>query len=67
MGWRVGYIAYPNYDGKHAILNEFVKVQDTVAVCSMQLSQELALECLNLGMDWAQSLIQALESIYYFF
>ena len=30
MGWRVGYLAYPDYDGMDTIGKELLKVQDTV-------------------------------------
>lgn len=30
MGWRVGYIAYPDYEGDNALGLQLLKVQDTV-------------------------------------
>lgn len=36
MGWRVGYIAYPE-DGSGALAAQLLKVQDTIPVCGAQL------------------------------
>lgn len=36
MGWRVGYVAYPE-DGSGALASELLKVQDTIPVCGTQL------------------------------
>jgi hypothetical protein len=30
MGWRVGYLAYPDFEGDDALGRELLKVQDTV-------------------------------------
>ena len=44
MGWRVGYIAYP---ANEELGLQLLKVQDTVAICTNQLAQNLALEMLT--------------------
>ncbi len=38
MGWRVGYIAYPDADGKDTLGQELLKVQDTIPICPTQVS-----------------------------
>lgn len=36
MGWRMGYIAYPE-DGSGAVAEQLLKVQDTIPVCPTQI------------------------------
>ncbi|EFJ50455.1 aspartate aminotransferase [Volvox carteri f. nagariensis] len=47
MGWRVGYIAIPDYD--HHNKDVEGEVQDAVCICAPQPSQLLALEALGPG------------------
>ena len=48
-GWRVGYMAYPNYDVRDYLGLQLVKVQDTVVIHAAILSQKLALATLRHG------------------
>jgi aspartate/methionine/tyrosine aminotransferase len=67
MGWRVGYLALPPGD----LLDEVVKLQDTVAICATQLSQTVALAALEgdgspgeapeaFGADYVRAQVRAL-------
>lgn len=45
MGWRMGYIAYPE-DGQGTVANQLLKVQDTIPVCGVQIRCEhVCLQC----------------------
>jgi len=60
MGWRVGYIAYPE-DGSGKIASELLKVQDTIPICVVQISQQAALGALEAGSTWVSQQVQGLE------
>lgn len=60
MGWRVGYIAYPDFDGSDALGQEILKVQDTIPICATQLSQHIALEALQSGGQYVKQEIQSI-------
>lgn len=49
MGWRVGYMAYPDVDGRDSLGAQITKVQDTIPICAPQLSQHVALAALQHG------------------
>lgn len=61
MGWRVGYIAYPNFDGSDYLGLQLVKVQDTVPIHSAHMSQKVALGALAAGRPWLASQIASLK------
>lgn len=61
MGWRVGYLAYPKFNGDTTLESELVKVQDTVVICASQIGQHLALACLAIGRKWVDDLVLTLE------
>lgn len=61
MGWRVGYIAYPNFDGSDYLGLQLVKVQDTVPIHSAHMSQKVALGALAAGKPWVASQMASLE------
>ncbi|KAJ3694171.1 hypothetical protein LUZ60_009651 [Juncus effusus] len=58
MGWRVGYIAYPNQVPQFAEL--LLKVQDNIPICASILSQKLALLSLHSGPNYIKPLVQTL-------
>ncbi len=60
MGWRVGYIAYPE-DGSGYIASELLKVQDTIPICVVQISQQAALGALEAGSAWVSEQVAGLE------
>ncbi|KAF5832654.1 putative aspartate aminotransferase [Dunaliella salina] len=49
MGWRCGYIAYPDFDWSDRLGKEFIKCQDTVCICANQLGQRAALKALEMS------------------
>ncbi|MHA2187175.1 MAG: pyridoxal phosphate-dependent aminotransferase [Candidatus Thorarchaeota archaeon] len=55
-GWRVGYVA-----GSKIFMDEFLKVQDTLAICAPTAGQMLALEILKNGLDAVDEEIQRLS------
>ncbi|KAG8053218.1 hypothetical protein GUJ93_ZPchr0001g30873 [Zizania palustris] len=58
MGWRVGYIAYPNEaDGLHA---QLLKVQDNIPICASIIGQHLALYSLEAGPEWIRERVRGL-------
>ncbi|XP_074570621.1 aromatic aminotransferase ISS1-like isoform X2 [Curcuma longa] len=58
MGWRVGYIAYPEaVDGFAA---QLLKVQDNIPICASIISQHLALRSLEVGPEWVRERVQNL-------
>ncbi len=54
-GWRVGFVV-----GSPALVNEFLKVQDTLTICAPTPGQILALEILKHGMNEVDSEIERL-------
>ncbi|KAK9809123.1 hypothetical protein WJX72_009699 [[Myrmecia] bisecta] len=62
MGWRVGYIAYPDTDGQDFLGLQMVKVQDTVPICASLLSQHVALGALKLGRQWVLDNVATIRS-----
>jgi aspartate/methionine/tyrosine aminotransferase len=61
MGWRVGYIAYPNFDGADYLGLQLVKVQDTVPIHSAHMSQKVAIGALSHGRQWVASQLPSLR------
>ncbi|KAI3437662.1 hypothetical protein D9Q98_000112 [Chlorella vulgaris] len=57
MGWRMGYIAYPE---TAAIGEELLKVQDTIPVCATQISQYVALGAVEAGREWVTEQVEGL-------
>jgi len=55
MGWRMGYIAYPN-----SIAPALNKVQDTIPICPSIISQRVALGALEAGNSWVEEKVQSL-------
>lgn len=64
MGWRVGYIAYPKFDGNPHLESQIIKIQDSVVICASQIGQQLALECLSLGKEWVFDQVRSLERTF---
>ncbi len=60
MGWRVGYIAYPVFEGSNSLGAQLLKVQDSVPICASTLSQNVALAALNVGTSWVDERIAKL-------
>mmetsp|Transcript_39875 Transcript_39875/g.55411 ORF Transcript_39875/g.55411 Transcript_39875/m.55411 type:complete len:437 (-) Transcript_39875:114-1424(-) len=59
MGWRIGYIAFPQ---KGPMRDELLKVQDTIPVCAGVLNQLVALSALqDAGKDWVMEHVHSLE------
>ena len=62
MGWRVGYIAYPNpqlsCDPQLGL--QLLKVQDTIPICPTQISQVVAEGALQAGRSWVTERVQGL-------
>lgn len=61
MGWRVGYLAYPDAAAHEDLGSELLKVQDTIPICPTQVSQLVALESLKEGRGWVTERVQQLE------
>ncbi|KAL5221644.1 hypothetical protein ABZP36_026357 [Zizania latifolia] len=58
MGWRVGYIAYPN---EAACLHaQLLKVQDNIPICASIIGQHLALYSLEAGPEWIRERVRDL-------
>ncbi|PAN32548.1 hypothetical protein PAHAL_5G495800 [Panicum hallii] len=58
MGWRVGYIAFPNEaDGFH---DQLLKVQDNIPICASIIGQRLALYSLEAGPAWIKERVKDL-------
>jgi len=55
MGWRVGYIAYPE-----ALGPQLLKAQDTIVICPATFSQKLALAAMGPGREWVQERVESL-------
>lgn len=64
MGWRLGYIAYPNADlaADPEVGFQMSKVQDTIPICVTQMSQVAALGALQAGSPWVREQVQGLSS-----
>ncbi|XP_074585502.1 aromatic aminotransferase ISS1-like [Curcuma longa] len=58
MGWRVGYIAYPEADDGFAA--QLLKIQDNIPICACIISQRLALHSLEVGPEWVRERVQKL-------
>lgn len=37
QGWRVGYIAYPDSEGRGQLGSQLLKTQDTICICACQV------------------------------
>jgi Aminotransferase class I and II len=61
MGWRVGYIAYPDDTVSLGLGADMLKVQDTIPICPTQVSQKLALEALSEGRTWVTDQVAGLQ------
>ena len=64
MGWRLGYIAYPNAElaADSELGFQMAKVQDTIPICVTQMSQVAALGALEAGSSWVREQVQGLAS-----
>ena len=60
MGWRVGYIAFPEAGAGGELGAALLKVQDTVPICPTQLSQHVALAALEAGPAWVAEQVDGL-------
>lgn len=62
MGWRLGYIAYPNADTAvdPEVGFQMSKVQDTIPICVTQMSQVAALGALEAGSAWVRQQVEGL-------
>ncbi|EFN55891.1 hypothetical protein CHLNCDRAFT_94487 [Chlorella variabilis] len=60
MGWRMGYIAYPEAGGGGVLAGELLKVQDTIPVCPTQISQYVALGAVEAGRQWVEEQVGGL-------
>lgn len=58
MGWRVGYIAYPN--SVKDLGASLLKAQDTIPICANLLAQRVALSALSEGPEWVRERVQTL-------
>lgn len=64
MGWRLGYIAYPDAElaADSELGFQMAKVQDTIPICVTQMSQVAALGALEAGSPWVREQVQGLAS-----
>lgn len=62
MGWRLGYIAYPNASlaADPDLGFQMSKVQDTIPICVSQMSQVAGLGALQAGSPWVRQQVQGL-------
>ncbi|KAL3139126.1 putative uncategorized biosynthetic cluster, variant 2 [Trebouxia sp. C0010 RCD-2024] len=62
MGWRLGYIAYPDAElaADSELGFQMAKVQDTIPICVTQISQVAALGALEAGSPWVKQQVQGL-------
>lgn len=62
MGWRLGYIAYPNAESAAdpELGFQMSKVQDTIPICVTQMSQVAGLGALEAGSSWVKQQVQGL-------
>lgn len=58
MGWRVGYIAYPN--AVQGLGGALIKAQDTIPICANLVGQYAALAALEEGREWVQTKVDTL-------
>ncbi|XP_074563824.1 aromatic aminotransferase ISS1-like [Curcuma longa] len=58
MGWRIGYIAYP--DAVDGFAAQLLKVQDNIPICASIIGQHLALHSLEVGPEWVRERVQLL-------
>jgi katanin p60 ATPase-containing subunit A1 len=63
MGWRVGYIVYPDESQCPGLGAQILKVQDTIPICPSQLSQMVALAAVGEGRDWVTERVKQLEGV----
>ena len=63
MGWRLGYIAYPNAElaSDPELGFQMLKVQDTIPICVAQMSQVAGLGALQAGSPWVRQQVQGLS------
>lgn len=64
MGWRLGYIAYPDAElaADPEVGFQMSKVQDTIPICVTQMSQVAGLGALQAGSPWVRQQVQGLSS-----
>ena len=64
MGWRLGYIAYPNAGlaSDPSLGFQMSKVQDTIPICVTQMSQVAGVGALAAGSPWVRQQVQGLSS-----
>ncbi|XP_010532140.1 PREDICTED: uncharacterized protein LOC104808212 [Tarenaya hassleriana] len=58
MGWRLGYIAYP--EELEDFGKQLLKVQDNIPICASIISQRLALYALEMGPGWVEERVKGL-------
>jgi len=56
MGWRIGYLAYPE-----ALGQQLLKAQDTIPICPPVMSQKAALGALQAGGAWVRRQVSSLD------
>ena len=59
MGWRVGYYCYPT--ASTLLAAQLLKIQDTIPICSVQVSQHAALGALDAGKQWVSHHVTSLK------
>ena len=64
MGWRVGYIAYPDDSQCAGLGAEILKVQDTIPICPSQVSQVVAHAALGEGRGWVRERVVGLQGTH---
>lgn len=62
MGWRLGYIAYPDADSASdpELGFQMSKIQDTIPICVTQMSQVAGLGALEAGSAWVKQQVEGL-------
>lgn len=60
MGWRVGYIAYPN--DPQGLGGALVKAQDTIPVCANLIGQTAAIAAAKEGRAWVLERVAKLDA-----
>ncbi len=55
-GWRIGYLA-----ASPTLIQELLKIQDTMLICASHPGQRLALSCLRDGWNWLAERVHRLE------
>lgn len=61
MGWRVGYIAYPDHDGSDSFGLQLIKAQDTIPIHACIMSQKIAENSLKMGEQYTLDKIESLR------